>query len=243
MKKSIRIRIAAILVVTMLFTSIPLSVSAASMAKVSKPGKVTITSVKAGTTSSKTNMAKVTIKWKKVSKATSYQVYGKHYTGKWKKLGTVKKTKTSAVIKASAGYVSFKVRAVKKVKKKNYYGAYSKVKNLQIKSPMNIEKFCKFDPDTKKAILSAKTADTDISISGSTIKFTHHLEKIPESGINEDNYNSAEIKSALAEGIEEQKSAFTNIIKETKKSTGVTGTKVKVVYMYNTEEVYSRTFS
>ena len=75
-----------------------------------------------------------TIKWKKESGTTKYQVYMK--TGK---NGTYKKIKTTSALKYTKKSLKpgqtyyFKVRTYKTVSKKNVYSAYSKVKSTKIK--------------------------------------------------------------------------------------------------------------
>ncbi len=67
----------------------------------------------------------VNLKWKKVSGATSYQVYV--YTTKgWKHLGNTKKLNFEADDLASAKQYKFRVRAYKQSGKKKVYGPFSK---------------------------------------------------------------------------------------------------------------------
>lgn len=74
----------------------------------------------------KTNSIKM--KWKKTTGATSYEIY-RYKGGKWKKIGTTKKTTytDSKSLKKGTEY-KYKVRAVQKVNSKTTrYGAYSSV--------------------------------------------------------------------------------------------------------------------
>ena len=102
---------------------------ATESAKVKAPAKVTISSLKK-------SGKKATLKWKKVSGASGYQIYMKTGSGKYKLVKTIKKgttvkcTKTK--LKKGSKY-TFKVRAYKTVNGKKVYGAYSKTKSVRIK--------------------------------------------------------------------------------------------------------------
>lgn len=70
----------------------------------------------------------IKMKWKKTTGATSYEIY-RYKGGKWKKIGTTKKTTytDSKSLKKGTEY-KYKVRAVQKVNSKTtHYGAYSSV--------------------------------------------------------------------------------------------------------------------
>lgn len=92
------------------------------------PSKVT--SLKSTSVSS----SKVALSWTKVSGATKYQVY--YYSkalGKYVLAGTTdKNTYTVKGLSSKTSY-SFKVRAVRTVNSKNYYGAYSSVISVKTK--------------------------------------------------------------------------------------------------------------
>ena len=81
---------------------------------------------------------KVTITWKKVTKATGYEVYrATSRNGKYKKIATIKKNSTvkytdSKGLKKGKTYY-YKVRAYKKSGSKTYYSAYSAVKSVKVK--------------------------------------------------------------------------------------------------------------
>ena len=94
---------------------------------VTKPAKVKIKSAKK-------KGKKVTLKWKKISDAAGYVVYMKTNSGKFKAVKTVKKAKTvKAVISLKKGNkYSFKIRAYKLDEETNVYGAYSKIKKVQM---------------------------------------------------------------------------------------------------------------
>ena len=94
---------------------------------VTKPAKVKIKSAKK-------KGKKVTLKWKKISDAAGYVVYMKTNSGKFKAVKTVKKAKkVKAVISLKKGNkYSFKIRAYKLDEETNVYGAYSKIKKVQI---------------------------------------------------------------------------------------------------------------
>lgn len=68
---------------------------------------------------------KVTVSWKKVNKATGYQVQ-QLKKGKWKTVKTIKKAKTvKCTVKAKKG-TKFRVRAIGKYNKQTVYGKWSK---------------------------------------------------------------------------------------------------------------------
>lgn len=95
-----------------------------------KPAKVTILSVKSS------SAGKITIKWKKVSKAKGYQIaYSQNSEFKTQK--TVKITGTSKTIsglsKGKKYYV--RVRAYKKSGKTTKYGKWSSTKTVKVKKP------------------------------------------------------------------------------------------------------------
>ena len=98
------------------------------------PGKVKLRSVKAG-------KKKLTVKWKKVSKASGYKVQvrvlkqkGVKKTGKWKtyKVGAKTFTRTVRKLRSSKLY-QVRVRAYRKVSGKNYLGKWSKVRKIRVK--------------------------------------------------------------------------------------------------------------
>lgn len=131
--------IALILAVVMIIAMFPITASAASY----KPGKVKITSFKVSSVSKKTNTATVTIKWKRVSKATGYWVYQRQPGGKWKCIKKLKKSYSGINIKkVYAGQNYFRVCAVRKVGKKTYKGAFA-TKSKFIRSPLTYEKALK----------------------------------------------------------------------------------------------------
>ena len=82
-------------------------------------------------------MRKATVKWKKVSGASGYEVYmATSKNGKYSKVGTTTKnnkvsyTKTS--LKKNKKYY-FKIRTYKVVDGKKIYSAYSSVKSVKVK--------------------------------------------------------------------------------------------------------------
>lgn len=88
-----------------------------------------ITSVKAK------NPESLTVSWKKVKGATGYQIYQTtSKKGKYKKIATISKGSTTSYVvkklKADKVYY-YKIRSYKKVKGKNAYSFFSKVKNAQ----------------------------------------------------------------------------------------------------------------
>ena len=126
MKKTIALFISVIMLVCAF--SIPVCAQAASV------GKVTSLSV------ASKGSTYIKLKWKKVSKATGYQVYCSTYKSKnYKKVKTIKKGSTVTAkitgLKSSKTYY-FKVRAVKNSKK----GKFSKVVSAKTKAKSkNIE--------------------------------------------------------------------------------------------------------
>ena len=97
---------------------------------VSKPAKVTKLTV----TSKK---KKVTLKWKKNSKATGYEIYrATKKNGKYKKIKTIKKASvvkfTDSKVKKDKTYY-YKVRAYKTVKGNKANGKFSAVRKVKIK--------------------------------------------------------------------------------------------------------------
>ena len=99
-----------------------------------KPGRVAIRSVKAG-------KKKLTVKWKKISKASGYKVQvrilkqkGVKKTGKWKTYTVGAKTLARTVKKLRAGKLyQVRVRAYRKASGKNYLGKWSKVRKIRVK--------------------------------------------------------------------------------------------------------------
>lgn len=94
------------------------------------PKKVTVSSLK------KKSSTKATLKWKKVSGASGYQIYMKTGSGKYKCVKTIKKGKTTSYTKSGlkkGKKYTFKVRAYKKVSGKTVYGSYSKTKSIKMK--------------------------------------------------------------------------------------------------------------
>ncbi|WP_397536776.1 fibronectin type III domain-containing protein [Rummeliibacillus pycnus] len=92
---------------------------------VSAPSKPLVT-VKA------TSTTKISISYKKVTGATSYQIYrANSKSGNYKHIVTTKNTSyTNSKLKSSTKYY-YKVRAIKKAGKKTYYSKYSTVKSAK----------------------------------------------------------------------------------------------------------------
>lgn len=88
-------------------------------------------------TAKSVNTTSIKLNWKKVKKATGYQVYiASTKNGKYKKAATIKKgstvTYTKKKLKSNKRYW-FKVRAYQVAKKKTYYGKFSAKKSAQTK--------------------------------------------------------------------------------------------------------------
>ena len=91
-------------------------------------GKIgSVNAVSAGITKNK-------ITWKKEKNATGYQVYrSKSKNGPWKKVKTTKTgSYTDRNLKTGRKYY-YKVRAYKKIGKKNVYGNFSGIKSVKVK--------------------------------------------------------------------------------------------------------------
>lgn len=119
-KKFFAALLAAILSFTLLC---PVTAEAASK----KPAKVTLSSAKSNAPGS------VTVTYKKAKKATGYQILfatDKKFKKNKKTVNSAKLAVTKTGLKKGTAYY-VKVRAVNKVKKKKYYGAYSKVRSVK----------------------------------------------------------------------------------------------------------------
>lgn len=92
---------------------------------VAKPGKATITSAKAG-------KKKVTLKIKKLSKSSRYQIQIKQKGGKWKTYN-VKSTKKTIKKLKSKKYYYLRVRGQRLANGKYYSGSWSKIKKIRVK--------------------------------------------------------------------------------------------------------------
>ncbi len=103
--------------------------------KTSKVKRVKITPAKsAGLSLSSSVCGKITVKYKKVAGASSYQIYySSSKKGTYKKIATTKKTSyTHSIGEGKTGY--YKVRAYRVVSKKNVYGAFTSVKSRKAKA-------------------------------------------------------------------------------------------------------------
>ncbi len=94
-----------------------------------QPQKLKITKIKSGN-------KKATIKWKKASGASGYQIYmSTSKNGKYKKVKTIKNAKTVSYTKKSlknGQKYYFKVRAYKTVNGQKIYGSYSNPKSINL---------------------------------------------------------------------------------------------------------------
>ena len=98
------------------------------LATATSPAKVKISSL------SRKSSTKATLKWKKVTGASGYEVYMKTGSGKYKLVKTIKKGKTVSFTKSKlkkGKKYTFKVRAYKTAGGKKVYGAYSKTKSIK----------------------------------------------------------------------------------------------------------------
>lgn len=120
--------IMALIMITLIFTSMPITAQAAT---VKKPAQVT--SLKA----TATGTSKIKLTWAKTKNATGYQIYMKSSkNGTYKKIKTIKSAKTVAYtktnLKSNTKYW-FKIRAYKTSGKKTVYGKFSAVKSATTK--------------------------------------------------------------------------------------------------------------
>ena len=222
--------IAIVLAAVMIFTMFPLTASAAS----NKPGKVKIKSFKVSSVSSISNTATVTIKWKKAKKATGYWVYERQPDGSWKilkKLG--KRYSGLRIYNESAGQRAFKVRAVRKVKKKTYKGSFSAVKSTFIKSPLTLEQLSRIegDPNEYTEKLDNNGSTCYFKVTGNNVavsyKFVGDASKKPDA-------------NSFFDAI---KSDMLSICRDARLQSGIIGVKVNVSLFYNGENLGSRAYS
>lgn len=111
--------------------TITMSLKASPKVKVTKtlyvvPAKVTLSSVKSG-------KKYATVKYKKATGASGYQIaYRKKGASKWSYITTTSLSKKITKLKSKKTY-QFKVRAYKIINKKKYYGSYSNTKTCKIR--------------------------------------------------------------------------------------------------------------
>ena len=233
-KKSLR-GLIIVLVAAMVFTMMPISVSAAS----NKPGKTKISSYKVGKVSSKNNKAKVVITWKKAKNATGYIIYSKHGTDKWRKAKKVgKRVVKLTVVKVSAGKVSFKVVPIRKVKCKTYKGKASKVKTKFIKSTLTLEQYAKkIEPEMYNMKIDEGTY---VTVKGNTLVYNVNLDVFPAYDDIEPSMMTEAEKKELSESIKE--SEIKKNITKIQNNTGIKGITAKAVYTLKGVEVASKTY-
>lgn len=234
--KAIR-SIVVVMIAALVFTTMPLGVFAASK----NPGKAKITSFKVGKVSKKTSKTTVTIKWKKVSKATGYEIWAKHGTGKWRKLKTAGRIFSRAKISnVVSGRYSVKIRAIRKYKGKTYKGKFSKVKTKFIKSPLTLQQFGNKYPAIKKSSDPSET----ISFSANMAIFKYDISKIPEvSYVPKEYWESPEGRTALYDMIGKEYSKTAVKDKNNfKYNTGVSNVTIKIRFTYGSTSLIDRTF-
>ena len=239
-KQGVRRSIIITLMVALMLSMMPMTVSAASKS----PAKPKITNIKAGKVSKKTNNATVTVKWKSVKGASGYVVYEKHAAdGKWRKVKTLGKLYTGIKIKkVPAGKYSVRVRAYKKAKGKKIYGKYSAAKSVFIKSKWNLKKSVyanggKAEIDKINAAYSAQGAS--VGFEGNKMIITMDMEKIyPElAGYNITAEEAQAIKAELAKNKDLKKRA--NWLRN---ASGIKSAKLVVVVRNNGSNVCTVTF-
>ena len=103
----------------------------AALRKKYTPAKTTLRSIK------NAGKNKVRLTWKKVSKATGYEIYrSTKKKGTYKKIKTISKNKTVSFVTKlpkKKGTCYFKVRTYRKAEGKVYYGKDSAVKSKKVK--------------------------------------------------------------------------------------------------------------
>ena len=235
-KRTIR-GLAILLMVTVVLTMMPLSAFAASK----NPGKAKITSFKLGKTSRTTAMTTVTVKWKKVSKATGYEVWGKHGTDQWTRIKKVGRLKGGLKIKkVPSGRISIKVRAIRKVKGKVYYGKFSKVKSKYIKSPLTLQQLGNKYP----AMKNTGDPSTTMTFSGNTAIVTMDLLRLePKLAA----YSVADVKSIAGElynelGSPKMFNAAATVRTNVSNNTGVSNARVRIVFVFKGQYITARDY-
>lgn len=219
--------LALILAVVMIIAMFPLTASAASY----KPGKVKISSFSVSKVSTVNNTATVTIKWKKVSKATGYWVYERNSAGKWvliKKLG--KNYVGIKVKQVPAGQRAFRVRAVRKVKGKIYKGTMSVIKSKFIASKLTLEKYIsKIEGEETSYSFEDSGIPVDVVITGNTVNMTYHLPGSLDS-------------ATISEILDELKSDMVGMCKNVRLEGGIKGVAVTVNMNYGDTVLGTRTY-
>lgn len=92
---------------------------------IAKPGKATVTSTKVG-------KKKVTLKYKKLAKASRYQIQIKQKGGKWKTYNVKSTKKTIGKLKSKKIYY-VRVRGQRQIGKKYYSGAWSTARKIRVR--------------------------------------------------------------------------------------------------------------
>ena|GEM_PF-5522889 len=96
--------------------------------------KKVILSKPAGFKAKKKSSTSAKLLWKKISGATSYEIYRSEKKGKYKKIATVKSSKTSYIdkkLKIGKTYY-YKIRTVKKIGKNTYKSKFTDIKTLKL---------------------------------------------------------------------------------------------------------------
>lgn len=234
-RKSLR-GLIVVMVAALVFTMMPLTASAASK----NPGKTKITSYKVGKYKASTNSAKVTIKWKKAKKATGYIIYGKHGDGNWEKVKKVGRFKNGLIVKkAPAGYISFRVQPIRKVKGKTYVGKMSGVKTKFIKSKLSLEQYVnKFEPELRNRNVNGAV----VTFSGNNAIFTVDLTNDPKfSEVNPYSITQAE-KNEVYEALADMQGTATRFRASIEANTGIKGAGMTVVMKFKGVELVRRGF-
>ena len=230
-------RIALIVIIAMIISMMPVCLSSAAGGA---PGRVKITSVKASKASPEVGKGTVTVKWKKVKKASKYQVYLKRTDGKWKLAKTVKGSKKSAKIKAYVGSNMVKVRAVRKTSAGTVKGKFSKAKKFKVRSSRTLEKYMKSHPadlkDLKKDIVdeggTVKIRDNDIIVSYDV-----------ENDVNDESQITPELKAELKKILKDNAEGAKKAIKDIEVGVKVGGARVIMRITYKGKKIVQAVFS
>ena len=222
------------MIIAMVFTMMPLTASAASK----NPGKTKITSYKVGKVSSSTSLTTVTIKWKKASKATGYEVWEKHGTNDWRKLKKVGRSKKGLRIKnVPTGQYSLRVRAIRKAKGKIYYGKFSAVKSKFISSPMSLEQLANKYP----ALKNSGDPAVSLTYSGNTAIYTMDILTINPGWARKTKAEVLSLANNLL-GLPEMINAASQYRSEVNSKTGVSNARIRIVFNYKGVYLTSRDY-
>ena len=225
-----------LMMMAFVFTMMPQKASAASK----KPGKVKITTYKVSKVSKSSSTVKITLRWKKVKNASSYEIWEKHGTGEWRLMKISRGIFNGLRIRnVPTGKYSLKVRAVRKVKGKKYYGKFSKVKTKFSKSSMTLEELANRYPEMKEMRYNG----LGFSYRGNTVVITLDISSDPDFAnatlaqvkfVENNLYNDLGTADVLA--------SVENIRSAVKDNTGVTNVGVRIEVIFKGEFITARDY-